>query len=140
MTKSKSTKRALLCSIMSLIICFAMLIGTTFAWFTDSVSSTGNKIQAGTLNIDLLVKGDDGYKSVKADKAAIFNYDKWEPGYTEVKNIMVKTTGNLALKYTLKITAKGEVSKLAEVIDVYYAASEVTVAGRTLTGLPKSAL
>ena len=137
MSKSKSTKRALLCSIMSLIICFAMLIGTTFAWFTDSVSSTGNKIQAGTLNIDLLVKGDDGYESVKADKAAIFNYDKWEPGYTEVKNIMVKTTGNLALKYTLKITAKGEVSKLAEVIDVYYAASEVTVAGRTLTGLTK---
>ena len=137
MSKSKSTKRALLCSIMSLIICFAMLIGTTFAWFTDSVSSTGNKIQAGTLNIDLLVKGDDVYKSVKADKAAIFNYDKWEPGYTEVKNIMVKTTGNLALKYTLKITAKGTVSKLAEVIDVYYAASDVAVADRALNGLTK---
>lgn len=136
-TNSKTTKRALLCGIMSLIICFAMLIGTTFAWFTDSVTSTGNKIKAGTLNIDLLVKGDDGYKSVKADKSAIFNYDLWEPGYTEVKNIMVKTTGNLALKYTLKIAAKGPVSKLAEVIDVYYAAEDIEVSSRTLDGLTK---
>ena len=53
MTKQKSTKRALLLSALSLLMCVSMLIGSTFAWFTDSVTSAGNKIQAGTLKIDL---------------------------------------------------------------------------------------
>ena len=133
MNNTKSTKRALLLSIMAMLLCVVLLVGTTFAWFTDSATSTGNKIQAGTLNIDLLVKDGENYKSVKESEEAIFNYDKWEPGYTEVKNVMVSTTGNLALKYMLKIvpqTATEEAFKLAEVIDVYYANSEVTVADR----------
>ncbi len=140
MSNTKTTKRALFSSIMAMLLCVAMLIGTTFAWFTDSVTSAGNKIQAGTLNIDLLVKSDGEYASVKDSSAAIFDYDKWEPGYTEVKNVMVKTDGNLALKYTLKIvpqTATEEAFKLAEVIDVYYANSEVTVENRDLSGLTR---
>lgn len=150
MSNTKSTKRALLSSVMAMLICVAMLIGTTFAWFTDSVTSSGNKIQSGTLNIDLLVKKDVStasdsvdmqYVSVKNDHTAIFDYDKWEPGYTEVRNVKVSTTGNLALKYTLKIvpqSATADAFKLAEVIDVYYANSEVTVTDRNdLTGLTR---
>ena len=53
MTKTKSTKRALLMSALALLMCVSMLIGSTFAWFTDSVTSAGNKIQAGTLQVDL---------------------------------------------------------------------------------------
>ena len=53
MTKQKSTKRALLMSALALLMCVSMLIGSTFAWFTDSVTSAGNKIQAGTLDIEL---------------------------------------------------------------------------------------
>ncbi len=65
MTNSKHTKRALLASVLSVVLCCAMLIGSTFAWFTDSVTSSGNKIQAGNLNIDLLVKDENGkYQSV----------------------------------------------------------------------------
>ena len=41
MTKTKSTKRALLLSALSLLMCVSMLIGSTFAWFTDSVTSSG---------------------------------------------------------------------------------------------------
>ena len=141
MSSTTSTKRALLFSVMAMLLCVAMLIGTTFAWFTDSVTASGNKIQSGTLNIDLLVKkGEDGYQSVKDSQAAIFNYDKWEPGYTEVRNVMVKTTGNLALKYTLDIVPLNtdeDALKLAEVIDVYYANSDVTVTDRSLTGLTR---
>ena len=51
MTNKKSTKRALLVSAMAMVICFTMLLGTTFAWFTDSASSNGNIIKSGTLNI-----------------------------------------------------------------------------------------
>ncbi len=138
MTNSKHTKRALLASVLSVVLCCAMLIGSTFAWFTDSVTSSGNKIQAGNLNIDLLVKDENGkYQSVKESNAPIFNYDKWEPGYTVVKNLKVSTTGKLSLKYTMDIVAKGEISKLADVIDVYYAAEEVDVTDRGLTGLAK---
>ena len=141
MTSSKNTKRALLASVLSVMLCCAMLVGSTFAWFTDSVTSTGNKIQAGKLNIDLLVKDtwEGEYKSVKESKEAIFNYDKWEPGYTEVKYVKVETTGNLALKYTLSVTPYDEIAdgELAEVIDIYYAPEEVNVSDRNLTGLTK---
>ena len=53
MTSSKSTKRALLTSVLALLMCVTMLIGTTFAWFTDTASTAVNKIQAGNLKVDL---------------------------------------------------------------------------------------
>ena len=137
MTKTRSTKRALLMSGLALLMCVSMLIGSTFAWFTDSVTSGSNKIQSGTLNIDLSVMDENGtYKSVKKDSNPIFGYTLWEPGYTEWKNVKVSTTGNLALKYVMNIAIKGERSILADVIDVYYAASEITKpADRSLDGL-----
>ena len=89
MTK-RSTKSSLILSAISLLLCASMLIGTTFAWFTDSVTSTGNKIQSGTLVLDLEMYDEanttaDKYASIKDSKAPIFNYDKWEPGYTAVR-------------------------------------------------------
>ena len=71
MTKTRSTKKALLLSAFSLLICFSMLIGTTFAWFTDSVTSANNIIKSGNLDIELeyAVFNDDGsfkaWKDVK---------------------------------------------------------------------------
>ncbi len=127
MTKQKSTKRALLLSALSLLMCVSMLIGSTFAWFTDSVTSSGNIIKSGTL--DVTMEWADGTKAVPADdsnewtdasKGAIFNSELWEPGYTEVRHIKIANEGTLALKYQLNIIANGEVSKLADVIDVYY--------------------
>ncbi len=137
MTKQKSTKRALLLSVLSLLMCVSMLIGTTFAWFTDSVTSAGNIIKAGTL--DVTMEWADGTKAVPAVDStdwkdasadAIFNYDLWEPGYTEVRHIKIANEGTLALKYQLNIVANGEVSKLADVIDVYYVDPAVQVADR----------
>lgn len=136
MTQTKTNKRALLTSALSLLLCCTMLIGTTWAWFTDSVTSAGNKIQSGTLQVDLLVKGGNTgytkYTSVKESNAPIFNYDLWEPGYTLVTNAKVVNNGTLALKYTLKFVSADDIAsqKLAEVIDVYYAPSEVNVTSR----------
>ena len=53
MTNAKSTKKALMLSILSLVLCFSMLIGTTFAWFTDSVTSANNIIKSGNLDVAL---------------------------------------------------------------------------------------
>ena len=137
MTNTKNTKRALLSSVLALFLCFAMLLGTTYAWFTDSVTSAGNIIQSGTLDIEMYWA--EGTKDpsaadttwTDASTGAIFNNDKWEPGYVEVRHIKIANEGTLALKYQIKIVANGEVSDLADVIDVYYVDPAQQIADRT---------
>lgn len=127
MTNMKTTKRALVSSALALFLCFAMLLGTTYAWFTDEVSSEGNIIQTGTL--DVIMEYADGTVAPDAAtwndaaKGKIFNYDNWEPGYVDAKHIKITNVGSLALNYYLRVTADSEVSKLADVIDVYYFAN-----------------
>lgn len=135
MTNSKNTKRALLASILSVALCCAMLIGSTFAWFTDSVTSTGNIIKSGTLDVTMQwANGTEALNSVEwkdASEGAIFDYDLWEPGYTEVRHVRISNIGSLALKYEVRIAATGEVSELADVIDVYYIKDGAQITDRT---------
>lgn len=132
MTKQKTTKRMLLSSVLSLVLCITMLIGTTFAWFTDTAASKGNKIQAGSLKIDLelLEKNADGsttWTSIKESQDPIFAEDiLWEPGYTDVKILRVENEGNLALKWVARFVSGFELTALADVIDVYVCPSETT--------------
>ena len=121
MKNVRNTRHALLTSLMALLLCFTMLLGTTYAWFTDSVTSTGNKIQAGTLKIDLeLYDVDTGaFASIKESKAPIFDYELWEPGYTDVKLLKVENKGSLALKWKATLVGVDVNSILANVIDVY---------------------
>lgn len=125
MTKKRSTKRALLMSGLALLMCVSMLVGSTFAWFTDSVTSANNIIKTGTLEIGMYwAEGDEDPATFNewkdASKGAIFNYDKWEPGYSEAKHIKIVNEGSLALNYQMRILANGIVTELADVIDVYY--------------------
>ena len=135
MTNLKTTKRALLSSVIALLVCFTMLLGTTFAWFTDSVNSAGNIIQTGTLDVEMHWadgKTDPANTTwTDASTGAIFNNDKWEPGYVEVRHIKISNVGTLALKYQLHIYANGDVSDLADVVDVYFVDPAVQVADRT---------
>lgn len=128
MTKGKHTKRALFASVLSFVLCCAMLVGSTFAWFTDSVTSGGNKIVSGNLKVDLVhVGGGAGDKDVSIKDNPdhlIFNYDKWEPNYTVMETLRVENKGNLALKFRLDAVDAGATTgpngeKLADVIDVY---------------------
>lgn len=141
MIKVRNTKKTLLMSALSLLMCVSMLIGSTFAWFTDSVTSAGNKIQSGTLKLDLeMLDKEDGWASIKESKAPIFNYENWEPGYTDVKILKVENEGSLALKWMAKFVSEKELSILANVIDVYVcpSATELTYpAGRNLDGYTK---
>ena len=142
MTKKYSTKKALVASVLSLALCFSMLIGTTFAWFTDSVTSANNIIKSGNLDIEMYwAEGTEDPTNASwtdASTGAIFNYDKWEPGYVEVRHIKIANEGSLALKYKVNIVANGEVSDLADVIDVYYVDPTIQVADRaTLANAPK---
>ena len=115
--------------------------GGTIAWFTDSVTSDNNIIKSGTLDVtmewkDAISTGtQQAYKD--ASQGAIFNYDLWEPGYVEAKYVKISNVGTLALKYELNIVATGDVSKLADVIDVYFAEGELDLTGREMTGMTK---
>ena len=100
---NKSTKKALLLSVLSMLVCVAMLVGTTFAWFTDSVTSGKNTITAGNLDIELEYSEtpdvDSSWETV-ADATDLLDPEAlWEPGHTEVVYLKISNLGTLALKY-----------------------------------------
>ena len=117
--KLKSKKSALLLSFTSLLLCFAMLVGSTFAWFTDTATTGVNKIVAGKLDVELLmykkVNGQSDYVNISKDPTPIFgsetskvaqnnNLDTlWEPSKTQVAYLAIKNEGNLDLKYQVAL-------------------------------------
>ena len=104
MTKQKSTKRALLMSALSLLMCVSMLIGSTFAWFTDSVTSGNNKIVAGNLDVALYhTNGTDTDEEVTDTTKLFDEVALWEPGAMVWEKLTVRNLGSLALKYTLSV-------------------------------------
>ena len=124
MTNRKSTKRALLGSIMAMVLCLAMLVGATFAWFTDTASTGVNKIQAGNLDVALEMKDAAGQwvpaegKTLDFVKAAAGEQVLWEPGCTyTLPELRVVNNGNLALKYKVVITGINGSAKLNEAIE-----------------------
>ncbi len=124
MTNKKTTKRTLVVSVLSIVVCFAMLIGSTFAWFTDSATTGVNIIKSGNLDVGFeYADGKDNPASANwqnAEKAKIFDYQLWEPGYTVAKHIKISNNGSLALKYQVSFKLDGAIGKLAEAIDVYF--------------------
>ena len=126
MTNRKSTKRALLGSVMAMVLCMAMLVGATFAWFTDTASTGVNKIQAGKLDVALEMKDASGNwvsaegKTLDFVKAADAKGEAilWEPGCTyTLPELRVVNNGNLALKYKVVITGIKGSAKLNEAIE-----------------------
>ena len=115
----KATKRALLTSVMALVMCVVMLVGTTFAWFTDTASTGVNKIQAGNLDVQLLMRDASGaYVNIGDSHDVIFGGENslvaqnnnqntlWEPGKTQVAYLAVRNAGNLALKYNILLNVE----------------------------------
>ncbi len=139
MNNKRATKRALLTSVMALVMCVVMLVGTTFAWFTDTASTGVNKIQAGNLKVDIVDKeGNNHLDTLNFTKAAGAPDGEqllWEPGcrYLTV-GFRIANNGNLALKWKAEInkdnivngkaapTAKDGKS-LLDVIDFYVVTS-----------------
>ncbi len=100
MNNKRATKRALLTSVMALAMCVVMLVGTTFAWFTDTASTGVNKIQAGNLDVKLMYSTDMQTWKEATEQTKLFDDNAlWEPGYTQVVYLKVVNAGNLALKY-----------------------------------------
>ena len=141
MTNRKSTKRALLGSVMAMVLCLAMLVGATFAWFTDTASTGVNKIQAGNLNIELqyATKWDANGVPTKWENAEgktlpfLVNGEipaegtqiLWEPGCTYMlPEVRVVNKGNLAVKFEYVPEALGVTGKLADVLKLVFKAPD----------------
>ena len=106
--QKSNTRRTLALSIMAICLCCVMLIGTTFAWFTDTATSGVNKIQSGNLdlNVEYTLNGTDWQALTKDTQ--LFEGGLFEPGYTRVVAFRVKNAGNLALKYAVNMNLVSE--------------------------------
>ena len=112
-TNKNSVRRSLIVSATALVLTVAMLIGTTFAWFTDSVTSGRNHIQAGNLDVELEYKNSktNGFETVTDDTKIFSNSEDgvlWEPGHVEYAVLRVTNAGTLALKYNLGVNVVSE--------------------------------
>ncbi len=123
MSNSRNTKRSLLTSALAMLTCLTMLIGTTFAWFTDTATTAVNKIQSGTLKLSLEYWNGNNWvnannETLSFKKAAEGEEILWEPGCTyELPKLRISNEGNLALKYKIVITGINGSAKLNQVID-----------------------
>ena len=155
MNTKKATKRALLTSVMALVMCVVMLVGTTFAWFTDTASTGVNKIVSGNLKVDIIGAESDSHieklNFTKVAGAPDGEQLLWEPGCRYVtEGFRIANKGNLALKWKAEInkdnivdgkaapTAKAGKS-LLDVIDFYVVTkaadgTETAVAIENFTG------
>ena len=112
----KATKRALLTSVMALVMCVVMLVGTTFAWFTDTASTNVNKIVSGNLKVDIIEENSDNHieklnftKKVDTPTDGSTAADiLWEPGCRYLtEGFRIANKGNLALKWKAEINKGG---------------------------------
>lgn len=130
MNTKNATKRALLTSVMALVMCVAMLVGTTFAWFTDSASTGVNTIQAGTLDVALEMKDAQGnwvpaegqtlawQKAQGAENEDVL----WEPGCTyELPTLKITNKGNLALQFKVLVNGISGDLDLLNALEFSYA-------------------
>ena len=103
--KVGGTKRALLTSVLALVLSLAMLVGSTFAWFTDTASTGVNRIVSGNLDVGLEYwDKESGWLDAEDSKDLFDENALWEPGYTQIVYLKVKNGGNLALTYAMQIT------------------------------------
>ena len=134
MKQNKSAKRSLVFSVLSLLLCCAMLVGTTFAWFTDSVTSGNNKIVAGNLDVELYHSSATVTDEKVTEKTMLFVQQLWEPGVAVFENFKVANEGTLALKYQLMVNFTNAVKTpsgktLADVLKVGVVEGGVDVKG-----------
>ena len=142
----KATKRALLTSVMALVMCVVMLVGTTFAWFTDTASTGVNKIQAGNLDITVeyakeKMNADGTLAGELTDWAPIDNatnvFDPnalWEPGRTEYVVFRITNNGNLALKYKLSLETLAQKSGTNKAGKQFYLADYLCASAKVDVG------
>ena len=123
MTQKSSSKSTLTVSVISLVLCFVMLLGTTFAWWSTSVSSAVNTVKSGDLTVDLVDVSDatligKTLKFVDSETEEVIDDALWEPGCSySVQSIYLKNTGSVDIKYKINVIGVNGDEGLLKVID-----------------------
>ena len=123
-------RQSLITSIIAIVLSFSLLIGSTYAWFTDTSTSGINKIQSGNLDVGLFYTNSyTGTEETVTENTPIFmdiNGDPilWEPGASASGRFEVANDGSLSLKYNLSIitanaTATPDGKTLEDALSVY---------------------
>ena len=125
----KGQRKLLVSSLIMIISCCLLFAGTTFAWFSDSVTSNNNIITAGTLKVNLEYSTPTtNWAPVESDTQILSSSDLWEPGFTKVVKFRITNEGTLSLKYTFNlnvilekagINVAGEQYKLSDFLNSY---------------------
>lgn len=128
----KNTRKLLVSSMIMILSCCLLFAGTTFAWFSDSVTSDNNIITAGNLDVELdyLTTGLDGDWQTVQDASIFTNDTIWEPGHTEAVVLRVKNAGSLAFKYSLKLKVTEEVESVNVEGDPFKLSDYLTVGAK----------
>ncbi|MBM6920349.1 hypothetical protein H6A12_04150 [Phocea massiliensis] len=116
----RTSKKHIWLSAVSMMLCVAMLLGTTFAWFTDSVTNNGNTIEAGNLDITVqgyrLVNGEwVGGDYIKTTEP-LFTETKWEPGQYGAVFLKVKNEGSLTAKINVDFEIASQTNNMADAL------------------------
>ena len=123
--RAAALRQALMLSISSMLVCAMMLVGMTYAWFTDSAVTAVNAIHTGTLNVDLMYSksATPGTEVRVTSTSKLFTTDQWKPGSIEVVYLTVKNNGTLPVRYSLtlnQVDANGaDVSKLSDILNTF---------------------
>jgi len=133
-TNRKCSGSAVLRSVVGLLLCFGILVSSTFALVAEANDSNVMVTSADfEVKMEWLPgKIDPGTAAQwnNAENGSIFNYQKWEPGYTEVRHIKITNAGQHEFKYYLTLIEGWQTGILADVIDVYYLDPAQAVTGR----------
>lgn len=127
MTIRKFGRTALVSALVLTIL--LSITGGTIAWFTDEVTSTSNIIKSGTLDVSMYYLDTETNKWEDASEGTLFDYQLWEPGYTQLRQLQITNNGDLAFKFQLSFASDvlpiAGMTNLADVIDVYYGTDDV---------------
>lgn len=134
----KAVKRSIILCALSLVLCVALLVGSTFAWFSDSITNSGNTITAGNLTAQWSYRALDSEDSVAyepvSEELALFSSDTvWQPGDPQGYDFKVENTGSVDFVWELTIeltdTAESETNNnLTDVLVVYVDEQVVSLA------------
>jgi predicted ribosomally synthesized peptide with SipW-like signal peptide len=131
-----NTRYGVLGSVVTLLLCLVLITGGTYAWFSDEVRNTGNRIEAGNLRVQFLAGNDqnftgealagalppakedaDGYVDLRSNQNALFQFENWQPGDSETKYFKISNAGSMPLRYQVRFTSGGS-ETLAQVMEV----------------------
>ena len=123
--RKNAALKVLLLSVFVTFMCLSMLVGTTYAWLTDSVTSGRNIIISGTLDVELNYYNDGG-QWVPADNNIFADVD-WQPGRIYYRAVQIKNNGDMPIKFAFRANVTDEYGSINTQGEQFYLSDSLKV-------------